>query len=67
MKTFLLRFEERIVQSWPSPTRRCPPSLRRHPEGAAREPRGGPKTITEVRAEGADADPGSLSFHAFRK
>jgi len=58
MKTFLLRFEERIVQA--------PPPQPVTTSNDAPASNSGPKTITELKSEGADADPGAQSYSTFR-
>jgi hypothetical protein len=68
MKTFLLRFEERIVQATPVSCGCCRAFTSKgadsyNPLSAAEA--GPKKTITEVKREGADADPGSFAFSAF--
>ena len=62
MTTFLLRFEERVVQAGSALGNEDSESGANHSQITA-----GPKTLTEVKREGADADPGSFVFFVLPK
>jgi hypothetical protein len=67
MKTFLLRFQEYIGPCAPELGASCPSSSSGNADGVSCAVKvvAGTKTITEVRRESVDADPGFEAYSVF--